>query len=123
VEVAEDAFGEFFGDALFCWAVAGEDVVAFGFGVGFVEQSCVVEGFAHFYVAALSAEEGGMLDVGFGVGQRRLGRELGGGLGIGVEAGVVLDAFGVAENAFRCGGCTRVILTIQGGVPRCVEEF
>jgi hypothetical protein len=123
VEVAEDEFGEFFGHALFCGAVGREDVVAFGFGVGFVEEGCVVEGFAHFYIAALSSGEGGLLYVGFGVSLGCLGWELGGGLGIGVEGGVVLDALGVAEDAFGRWGCAVVILTIQGGVPRCVEEF
>jgi hypothetical protein len=130
VEVAEDAFGEFFGDALFCRAVTGEDVVAFGFGECFVDAGGFVEGFAHFDVAALATGEGGALHVGLGVGLGGLGRELGVGDGIGVEAGVVLDALGVAEDAFGgwgadCGLRTLVceILTIQGGVPRCVEEF
>jgi hypothetical protein len=63
------------------------------------------------------------LDVGFGVRLGGLGRELGVGLGVGVEAGVVLDALGVAEDALSGGGCTVVILTKQGGVGWCVEEF
>jgi len=113
--MAEDLFSEFFGDAVFCGAVAGEDVVAFGFGEGFVEEGGGVEGFAHFYVASLGADEDGLLQVGAGVGLRGLGFELGGGDGVGVKAGVVLDALGVAENAFGAGGCEAVFLTIQGG--------
>ncbi|GMV94118.1 MAG: hypothetical protein AMXMBFR82_38960 [Candidatus Hydrogenedentota bacterium] len=98
-------------------------MAAFGFGVGFVEKGGVVEGFAHFYVAAFASGEGGLLDEGFGVGFGGLGLELGGVDGIGVEAGVVLDALGVAEDAFGSWGCTRGIVTVQGGQPRCVEEF
>jgi hypothetical protein len=123
VKVAEDGFGEFFGHALFCGAVGGEDVVAFGLGEFLVDPGRFVEGFAHFYVSALPSGEGRALDVGFGVSLGCLRWELRGGLGIGVEAGVVLDALSVAEDAVGRWGCTRVILTIQGGVRRCLEQF
>ncbi len=123
MEVAEDEFGEFFGHGVFGGAVTGEDVVAFGLGVGFVDEGGVVEGFAHFHVAALATGEGSALDVGFGVGLGGLGIELGVGDGIGVEAGVVLGALGVAEDAVGRGGCDVAVLTIQGGQPRCLEEF
>jgi hypothetical protein len=52
-----------------------------------------------------------------------LGWNLGGGDGIGVEAGVVLGALGVTEDAVGRGGCAIVILTKQGGVRGDVEEF
>ncbi len=123
MEVAEDVRGEFFGDALFCGAVGGEDVVAFCFGEGFVEQDDVVEGFGHFYVAALGCGEDGLLEVGAGVGCCGLRFEIGFGDGIGVELGVVLHALGVTLDAFGGGGCCKATLTIQGVGRGGVEEF
>ncbi len=123
MQVAEDVRGEFFGDALFCGAVAGEDVVAFGFGQGFVEERGVVEGFAHFYVAALGCGEDGLLQVGAGVGCCGLGWELGFGDGIGVELGVVLHALDAALDAFGGEGRCKATLTIQGVGRGGAEEF
>lgn len=123
VHVAKDLCGDVFGDGLVGGAVTTEDGVAFGVGVRFVEHGGVVEGPVHFDFVSFAACEGGLVEKGFGVGLGRLGFELDVGDGVGVDVGVVLDALGMAEDAFGCGVGVAVLLTIQGSVGWAVEEF